>query len=393
MKICSAQGMFRGLAVVFACALAAASVSGQAAPQGTAAAPKQVMVEDVYKNVTHLKGITASEFWDTMGFIAAATGFNCVGCHVNESLNSMEKFAEDTPRKQRARQMIDMTNAINKQNFGGARVVTCNTCHNGQNRPAGDPSLLTQYTVPEEDPNRVDVVPGMTGPSATEILTKYVEALGGAQRVAALTTLVAKGTYSGFDTYNLPVTYEVYARAPNMRTVIVHTQNGDNTTTLNGQVGWVAAVDKPLPLMPLTPGEIDGIALDNSLLLPTNVGGTLSQLRTGFPITTVGDSDANVVQGTGAGGTRTKLFFDVDTGLLLRSVRFIVTAIGTVPVQTDYAEWKDVAGVKVPTKLTVTWTSGQAMIALTDVQGNVPIEAARFAQPAPTVLKRLGAQQ
>jgi hypothetical protein len=286
--------------------------------------------------------------------------------------------------------MIEMTNAINKANFGGARVVTCNTCHNGQNRPTGVPSLLTQYSVPEDDPNAVEIVPGSKGPSATEILSSYVAALGGAQRVAALTSLVAKGTYSGFETYNQPVAYELYAKAPNQRTVIVHTQNGDSTTTVNGQVGWVAAVDKPLPLMPLTPGEIDGVTLDNSLLLASNISATLSQLRAGFPVTTVGDTDANVIQGTGAGRTLTKLFFDARTGLLLRSVRFINTAIGTVPAQTDYAEWKDVAGVKVPTKITATWTSGQGMIELKDVQANVPIDAARFAQPAPTVLKRLG---
>jgi len=205
-----------------------------------------------------------------------------------------------------------------------------------------------------------------------------------------MTSLVAKGTYSGFETYNQPVAYELYAKAPNQRTVIVHTQNGDNTTTVNGQVGWVAAVDKPLPLMPLTPGEIDGVTLDNSLLLASNISATLSQLRAGFPVTTVGDTDANVIQGTGAGRTLTKLFFDAKTGLLMRSVRFINTAIGTVPAQTDYAEWKEVAGVKVPTKITVTWTSGQGMIELKDVQANVPIDAARFAQPAPTVLKRLG---
>jgi len=388
--------MFRGLAVVLASALAVVTVNGQAAPappRPTAAAQKQVMVEDVFKNVTRLKGISASEFWDTMGFIAAATGFNCVGCHVNESLASTEKFAEDTPRKRRARQMIDMTNTINMTQFGGARVVTCNTCHNGQNRPVGIPSLVTQYSLPVEDPKTVEPVPGSNGPSATEILNKYVEALGGAQRVTALTSLVAKGTYAGFDTYNAPVPYEMYAKAPNQRTVIVHTQNGDSTTTLNGQIGWVAAVDKPVPLMPMTPSEIDGAALDNNLLLAASISGALTQVRTGFPVTSVGDDDANVVQGTGAGRTLTKLFFDTKTGLLLRSVRFINTAIGTVPVQTDYAEWKEVAGVKVPTKMTVTWTSGQGMIALTDVQGNVAIDAARFAQPAPTVLKPRGVQQ
>ena len=393
----SSTYLFRRLAVLFASVLAIVTVNGQAAspPQGVPAPPaqKQVMADDVYKNLQELKGITAAELWDTMGFIAAATGFNCVGCHVNESLISMDKFAEDTPRKRRARQMIAMTRTINKTQFGGAQIVTCNTCHNGQNRPVAIPSLLAQYSLPEEDPNAVETVAGTTGPSATDIFAKYLQALGGVEHVRALTSVAAKGTYSGYDTYNLPVPYEVYAKAPNQRTVIVHTQNGDNTTTLNGQVGWVAAVDKPTPLMPATPPQLAGMKFDTDVTFPANISRALNQWRTGYPVTAVGDKDANVVEGTGAAGTRTKLFFDAKSGLLLRSVRFTNTVIGTVPVQTDYEEYKDVAGVQIPVKLTVTWTSGQAKIVLTDVQANVAIDAAKFAEPAPAVLKRRGAGQ
>ena len=75
--------------------------------------------------------------------------------------------------------------------------------------------------------------------------------------------------------------------------------------------------------------------------------------------------------------------------MLMRAVRFTPTMIGTVQNQIDYEEYKDVAGVKVPVKWTVTWTSGQTHIALTDVQPNVAIAAARFGQPAPAVVKRV----
>ncbi len=385
---------FRRLAAATAFAGMYAVLTGSAQGQtgsgrAATAAPRQVMAEDVFKNVQQLRGIPVSEFWDTMGFISAALGANCVHCHVESSLNSLEKFAEETPRKRRTREMIAMVNAINKTHFGGARVVTCNSCHNGGIRPEPVPSLLKQYSLPIEDPNAVESVAGTTGPSPTDVFNKYVAALGGTERLTGLTSFVAKGTYQGYDTYDQPVGYEVYARGPAQRTVIVHTQNGDNATVLDGRSGWVAAVDKPVPLLPLSPSELDGVQLDARLSFPATITAALTGWRASFPKTTIDDKDVQIVQGTGASGARIKLFFEDGSGLLVRAVRYTSTAIGTVPTQIDYSDYRDVLGVKMPFRTVITWTTGQATIELSDVQPNVPIDPARFAMPAPAVLKKV----
>jgi hypothetical protein len=52
-----------------------------------------------------------------------------------------------------------------------------------------------------------------------------------------------------------------------------------------------------------------------------------------------------------------------------------------VPVQIDYSDYRDVAGVKIPFGWIITWTNGQSTIKLKDVQPNVPIDNARFAKP------------
>ena len=65
---------------------------------------------------------------------------------------------------------------------------------------------------------------------------------------------------------------------------------------------------------------------DNDLLFGANITNALTRWQAAFPITTVGDKDANVLQGMGPGGTPTKLFFDTETGMLLRAVRFVTTA-------------------------------------------------------------------
>ncbi|MBI4263302.1 MAG: photosynthetic reaction center cytochrome c subunit [Acidobacteria bacterium] len=359
-------------------------------PEATDAA-RQVMAEEVFKNVQLLRGIPVGEFWDTMGFIAAAVGANCTDCHVEESLIDLERFADDTPRKRRARQMIAMVNAINQTHFGGARVVTCNSCHNGGNRPEPVPSLLRQYSLPLEDPNLVEPVPDAGSPPASETLERYVQAVGGTERLSALTSFVASGTYRGYDTYDQKVPYEIFVKAPNQRTVVVHTQNGINTTVFDGSRGWVAAVDRPVPLLPLAPGgELDGAKLEADLAFPAGISQALTGWRADFPITAIGDRTVHVLQGTGATGARMKLYFDSESGLLARVLRYTTTMIGVVPTQIDYDDYREVAGVKMPFKRIVTWTSGQATIELIEVQPNVPIIASRFTQPAPAVLTSQG---
>jgi hypothetical protein len=354
--------------------------------RGQSASPKPRMVEEVFKNVQVLKGISVGEFMDTMGFFSASLGSNCVHCHVDASLTHWEKFAEDVPRKRMARQMVLMVNAINKNNFGGARVVTCYSCHHGDVRPEGVPSLLSQYSLPVEDPNKVEIVPDAPAePSADQILDKFIKALGD---VGRLTSFIAKGTYEGYETYEQKVPFEVFAKAPNERTTIVHTQSGDSTSTFDGQAGWTAAVDKPVMLLPLSPGgELDGARLEADLSFPGNIKRALSQWRVGFPLTAIEDRPVQIVQGTGAGGTRVKLFFDVKSGLLVRVLRYTNTIVGTVPTQIDYSDYRDVVGTKIPFHWVVTWTDGQSKIDLSDVQPNVPIDAAKFARPAPAVVK------
>jgi outer membrane lipoprotein-sorting protein len=349
---------------------------------------KQPLAEDVFKNVQVLRGIPVSEFMATMGFFSASVGLNCVYCHVPESLEDWQKFAEDVPRKRTARRMIQMVNTINKTNFGGQRVVTCYSCHHGNERPKNIPSLALQYGTPEEDPNEIEIPPqAVSGPSADQILDKFVAALGGAQALAASSSLIAKGTYEGYDSYHEKVVFDLYAKAPAQMTMVIHTQNGESTTVFNGDEGWVASPGNPVLLLPLAPGaELDGARLDAQLLFPAQIPQALSQWRSGFPITTIGDSDVQVIQGTGAGKTRVKLFFDQKSGLLTRQLRYSTTAVGTNPIQIDYADYRDVDGVKRPFRWVVTWTNGQSTYQVNELHSGVAIDAGKFMKPAPAVL-------
>jgi len=363
------------LVAVAACLGGWQNLAGQSVP-----GDKQPNAEDVFKNVQVLKGIPVSEFMATMGFFAASLGLNCVYCHVPESLQDWKKFADDVPRKRVARTMIQMVNAINKNNFGGRRAITCYSCHHGNQLPKDIPSLALQYGTPEEDPNEIEIPsPPVNGPSADEILGTFVKAAGSSGRLAGISTLIGKGTYEGYDSYHEKVPFELYAKAPASIATVIHTQNGDSTTVFNGSEGWIASVDNPVPLLPLAAGaELDGARLDAQLFFPAQIAQALSQWRSGFPVTSIGDSDVQVIEGMGLGRTRVKLFFDQKTGLLVRQLRY--------PIQIDYADYREVNGVKRPYRWTVTWTNGQSVYQLNELQSNVEIGKGQFEKPAPAVL-------
>jgi photosynthetic reaction center cytochrome c subunit len=346
----------------------------------TAVPPRRPLAEDVFKNVQILGGIAVDEFMDTMGMFSAATGLNCTNCHQADNSTSWESYAIDTRLKQTTRRMLRMVNTLNKDSFSGGHTITCYTCHHGDQRPRSVPNLAIQYSAPPEDPNEIEAFSGSGLPSADAVFDAYLRALGGAQRVAALTTIVAKGTYAGYDTEQARVPVEIFGKAPAARATIVHARFGDSVRTCDGREAWVASADRPMLLMPLTGGNLTGAKIDASLAFPSSLKQAFSQWRVG--VATLHDNDVRVLQGVTAGQPPVNLYFD-ESGLLVRVLRFIDTAVGRVPTQIDFADYRDVSGVKIPFRWTTTWTDGQSTVQLTDASSNVPIDPARFRKPEP----------
>ena len=366
--------------IIGACAL----LASLPLPGQTPAQQKPLLAEDVFKNVQVLKGIPVNQFMETMGFFSAALGYNCTNCHGDQVLGNWAKYADDTPVKQTARRMVQVMSTINKTLFQGREAVTCYTCHRGSPTPKTVPSLMEQYSEPPpDDPNEVELNSRASQvPSADEILNRYLQAIGGTQRLAALTSYSGAGRYEGFDSYHGKVPVDVYAKATGERSVFIHTQNGDNVTAYDGRNAWILGPDKPVSVLQLVPGgDLDGVKLDSTLAFPGGLKQALTGLRTGFPTTTIDDRPVQVVQAT-TGGSRVKLFFDKETGLLSRVVRYSKTMIGPVPIEIDYSDYREVAGVKMPFQWRLTWTDGQSLFNWDEIKPNVAIDAAKFAKPA-----------
>jgi len=359
---------------------------GSGAVKGQNRAEKAAVAEDVFRNVQVLKGITVNEFMETMGVFSASTLLNCTDCHTKESAGNWQKYADDTPIKRTARRMVQMMQTINQSFFGGAHVITCYTCHRGDERPRPTPNLTELYaTPPLQEPDQItQQAAGM--PSADSLLDKYIEAIGGVQRIAALTSIAARGVYEGAAASLMPGAspLEIYAKAPDQRTMIIHTKAGDVTTVFDGKAAWSASPSlySPLPVLPLTGTDLDAAKVEAVMTFPARFKQSLANWRVGFPFT-IDDNEVQVVQGTTAARQPVKLYFDSKSGLLVRLVRYTNLPVGLNPLQTDYSDYRDVSGVKVPFKMKMTWVDGQATVTFNDVQFNVPVNAAKFAKPDP----------
>lgn len=343
---------------------------------------KTLPAEKVFKNVKVLTGISETEFMATMGFFSAALGMNCVDCHVPESGGNWDKYGEETPLKVTSRRMVAMVGNINKNYFNGRRVLTCYSCHRGTNQPLMTPSIAELYGPPIlKEPDQI-MAPSSRGGSADVILDKYIQALGGAQQLAKLTSFVAKGTYRGYaDDQKYPV--EVYAKAPAQRTTVMHGAVGLLTNVFDGRTGWVAvpANINPVQVAELSGGELYGAKLDATLSFPGQIKSALRDWHAIIPATIDGRR-MQVVQGTADGRYPVNLYFDAVTNLLTRQVRFADTVVGLSPTQVDYADYREVDGIKIPFRTTISWLDGRTIVEISEVQANAAVDALKFVKPA-----------
>ena len=361
--------------------------AGQAVAQSTTpiSAAKGQTAGEVFKNVTTstLKGITVADFMGSMGVMAAALAFDCSDCHTGAGTDKVV-WEADTERKKTARKMVEMVATINRTNFNGVQMVTCWTCHHGRSRPATTIALDMLYGPPNEEKDDV-IQAGQGVPTANQILDKYVQALGGAQKVNALTSYIATGTQGGYQRVRGGGQFQIYAKAPNERAVLITFKDakdrGDQARVFDGKVGWVNTPRSILGEYQVTGSELDGLRLDAELSFPGRLKQVLTNPRSGFP-DNINGTEVDVVQGTGPGGQLVSLYFDKKTGLLVRELRYSRSPIGRVPTQVDYADYRDVNGIKFPFSYTFSWLDGKDAFQISDVKTNVPIEDSKFGKPS-----------
>jgi photosynthetic reaction center cytochrome c subunit len=325
--------------------------------------------EQVYKNIQVLKGIPANELIPAMQFMTASLGVECGFCHVERHFDQ-----DDKKPKQIARKMMQMVSTINQNNFDDHREVTCNSCHRGSRVPVSIPAISQEAGMMRADANaEEELPPGL--PSPDDLLNKYVQAVGGSAAIEKVTTRIETGTANFF---GRQIAVQIFDKTPDKRLSVMHLPDGDSITGFDGNQGWLANPHRPV--LAMSGAEVEWAKMDADLELPLHLKQLFPDLKPAQP-EKINSADAYQLIAVVAGQPRVRVYFDQQSGLLVRMVRYADSPLGLNPLQIDYADYRPVDGIQVPYRWTTSRPEGQFTIQITDVKQDVAIEDTQFVKP------------
>ncbi len=347
---------------------------------GSQSASEDKPVEQVRKNIQVLKGLPSSQLFPLMNFVSTSLGVRCAYCHVNRGGGDNWVWeSDDKETKRTARQMMRMVLELNKNNLEAFRGsgVTCFTCHRGQTSAARLPSLPLAVSGHEDGPGKdAKLVEAL--PSAGEVLNRYVEAVGGRAAIDRLKTRVMLGTREASQGRSWPM--EITVKEPDKYLMVVQVpQQGEIRQGFNGVTAWVKGVQG---VRELNANEL--ITLKQNIELSKAI-----KISEPFPRMTVtgkekvGTSEAYVLEYRPANAVIEKLFFDAQTGLLLRRLTTRDTMLLPIPEQIDFEDYRVVDGVKLPFTIRISNIDTYFSLTrrLTEIKHNVAVDDAQFNIP------------
>src|SRR6266850_7806982 len=324
------------------------STLGMAVPSQTPAAPaaaQEPTVEQVQKNIKVLNGMPQSQLIPSMNFFAASLGVRCNYCHVNNN-GQWDYASDEKEEKATARRMVKLVLDANKNTFNGSPQVSCWTCHRGRTSPQGSPNLPLPVPTPRPSPvagtAQASPSPAPALPSADDLFNKHLAAIGGQAAIDKLKSRMVKGTLVQANGNSLQ--FELYQVAPDKFYQIVTTPQGSFERGFNGTVGWEKTARG---VREITGSQLADLRAANNLFALIKLKEQFTRARVSGK-DKIGDREVYVVNGTATDGKRQRLFFDAETGLLLRRITYTSTMIGVIPEQVDFEDYRDVDGVKFP---------------------------------------------
>lgn len=278
--------------------------------------------EKRFRNIEVLRGLPSSQLYPVMSLMANSLGVTCAHCHT-------EHFEEESrPEKEMARQMITLTRSINHAQFQGEPTVTCYTCHRGTTYPASIPEIAQagwqRMLIPKE--------PVAPLPEAGSILSRYDAATAGAQNGALLRGSGELSLVGGLDERQSGH-FELVA-------------GPEGTVRIESTVKLPPPVEKALALYRFGAPDLDEIYEDTNAVQRKTIEG----------------KDAIVIAAASGDDPPDHLLFDASSGLLLRVQRSTSTALGYVPEELRFSDYRP-AGTT-PAPFTVEWARGDYLITL-----------------------------
>ena len=370
-------------------------------PGGPPPAPPKPgqLTPDYYKNIKILTKLPADQLRTQMEYFTASLGVQCNFCHVQGQFDS-----DDNPRKDRARKMMKMVDRFNDDTANDV-TVTCATCHHNRVPPERTPTLAVNMTQAEADAAAAARAargggpgggqgagrggPGGPGggqgrgrgpapePKPTEtadaVLAKYAQALGGDAALAAAKTRVLEGTQTTRDLQTQPIKVQEKVTGE-YRVDVASTPNP--SVRVSAPAGAWATGFGP------NPRDLEGVQAAQ-VARPTDFGLALNAktIYASFDVRryeTVDGKRSIVIDAKRGPLVTESLYFDLESGLLLRRGVQTKTSYGSLAEQVDYSDYKEAGGIKIPfTVRHATWNQ-VTTAKFADAKVNAQIDDAIF---------------
>lgn len=292
----------------------------------------------------------------------------------------MDTAADDKETKRIARKMMKMVMQANAKTFHGEPQISCYTCHQGKAIPQGAPSFPVALKLmpppgapPLPSPNATPPLP-----TADEVLDKYTNAIGGPAAIEKIKSAVIHGSVANAS--GSTGTFEADQIAPDKGYDIMTTQRGTRVRVLNRQKGWEKTA--------FGVNELAGQQLQDAKLSLALYGNlNLKDQFTKFEVAgtdKIDNHDVYVVKTTRPDQKRERLYFDSESGLLLRRVTEMNSKVGVIPEATDFDDYREVEGVKLPGTIRLSAIDTQNPIStrkIEKIEFNTSIDNSKFDKP------------
>lgn len=210
-----------------------------------------------------------------------------------------------------------------------------------------------------------------------QIFERYEAAIGGKEAIARLTSYKLKGT---FELAGMSGSIESWRKEPNKTlSVIEFPRIGTLKKGFDGETRWVqtpagTSIDS-------SPQEIAELERDAEVYSAGKIK-SLFESMTLENKARLSGRDVHMIEAKPAKGPPEKLFFDVESGLLVRwDMARKHPKRGTVFVKVHLDDYREISGVKVPFKTRFAFESFSFTVNLEELQYNIPIDDAIFRKP------------
>jgi outer membrane lipoprotein-sorting protein len=222
-------------------------------------------------------------------------------------------------------------------------------------------------------------MPALAQPSVDQILAKYAQALGGQAAYEKVTTRAMQGTVEIPDD-NVTGTARVWAKAPgSFRLTMDIPGYGVVETVLDGDHGWEKNPDSGTHAMSKT--DLAVAQRDHGFYREVRLKELYSKMETAGTDKVAGRA-VHVVEATPAAGPAEKLYFDAESGLLVKhDFERVTLEDGIVQYEMLLRDYRDVDGLKLPFTIEQRSPDNTMIFKFAEIRNNPPLADEAFAKP------------